>query len=492
MNGYILSIDQSTQGTKGILCDAAGNLIARADRSHRQIVNQAGWVEHDPEEIFANTLAVAGDVLKKAGIAGREIASVGISNQRETVMAWDRKTGKPLYNAIVWQCARAASICKGMSEMADSVRAKTGLNLSPYFSAAKLTWLMRKVPEIKACADRGTLCCGTMDSWLVFRLTGGRSFKTDYSNASRTQLFNICTLCWDDELCRLYEIPKESLAEVCMSDSEFGTTDFGGLLEHPVPIRGVLGDSHSALLGQNCRSRGSIKATYGTGSSVMMQMGPEAVRSTHGLVTSLAWGLNGRVEYVLEGNLNYTGAVISWLKKEVGLLADDRESERLAASANPDDRAYFVPAFTGLGAPYWDSEATGILTGVTRTTKRAEIVRACVECIAYQITDLVGLMSEDAGLPVTELKVDGGPTANRYLMQFQSDLTNAAVHVSAVQELSAIGAAYVAGFSAGLYDAGRVFENAHYTSYHASMSAQRREQLLAGWKQAVRQALTHA
>jgi glycerol kinase len=493
MNGkYILSVDQSTQGTKGMLFDAGGALIARADRAHRQIVDAHGWVEHDADEILANTLAVVRDVTEKAGIEKREIAAMGISNQRETVMTWDRVTGRPLYHAIVWQCARAAELCAERAGAADAVKAKTGLNLSPYFSAPKLTWLRKNVAAVAAAAAAGTLCCGTMDSWLIWNLCEGHPFKTDYSNASRTQLFNIHTLAWDTELCRLYDVPPESLAEVCMSDSVFGFTTLGGWLEQPVPVCGVLGDSHAALLGQNCRAPGSIKATYGTGSSVMMQTGIRLVTSSGGLVTSLAWGLHGKVEYVLEGNLNYTGAVISWLKNDAGLLTSDAECEALARTANPADRAYFVPAFTGLGAPYWDSEATGLLTGISRTTGRAEIVKACVDCIAYQITDLVRLMSRDSGLPVSELRADGGPTANRYLMQFQSDMADVTVLVPNLQELSGLGAALAAGFSSGLYAPETAYRQVRYQHYTGAMTPEERKTRYAGWRQAIRQVLTHA
>ena len=452
-------------------------------------MDEKGWVEHDPAEILENTLAVARQVVKASGVPPEAIAAMGISNQRETVMAWDRESGEPLYNAIVWQCARARDICTELEPSAAMVKERTGLNLSPYFSAAKLSWLIRRVPRVGECARRGTLCCGTMDAWLLHRLTRERVFRTDYSNASRTQLFNIHTLQWDGALCRLYGVPVESLPEVCMSDALFGHTDLGGFLQRPIPIRGVLGDSHAALLGQDCRAPGSVKATYGTGSSVMMNTGPCPVESAGGLVTSLAWGLDGSVEYVLEGNLNYTGAVITWLRQNLGLIVRDSETEALARSANPSDHAYFVPAFTGLGAPYWDSGATGLFTGITRTTGKAELVKACLECIGYQIADLVELMGRDSGLEVKELRVDGGPTANRYLMQFQSDITGAALSVPDRQELSAMGAALAAGLSAGVYEASAVYGAVERTAYTCAMPRERRERLYAGWKRAVRKAL---
>lgn len=491
MEQFILSVDQSTQGTKAMLFDAEGRMAARADRPHCQHINDMGWVSHDLEEIYANVLAVCRDVAEKAGIAPAQIAAMGISNQRETVAAWDKADGTPVGQAIVWQCARAKDICEALSAHADVVRSKTGLPLSPYFSAPKMAWVLQNRPQAAELAAKGRLALGTIDSYLVCRLSEEHNFKTDYSNASRTQLFNIHTLQWDEELCSLYGVPRSCLAEVCMSDSLFGTTTLGGFLPKAVPICGVLGDSHAALLGQNCRRPGQTKATYGTGSSVMMQTGENLVSSTNGLATSLAWGLNGKVEYVLEGNLNYTGAVITWLKKDAAMLAADAESETLARSANPADKTYFVPAFTGLGAPYWDSEATGLLTGITRTTGKAEIVKAGVECIAYQITDLVLRMAQDAGLALAELRADGGPTANRYLMQFQSDIAGVEVSVPDIQELSGFGAACAAGFACGLYDPDTVYAHMQRRSFTPAMPAAERDARYAGWQKAVRQALVH-
>lgn len=486
---FILAIDQSTQGTKGMIFDATGVLLARADTPHAQLVDKNGWVEHDPEEILRNTLTVCRAAAEKAGINKSEIAALGISNQRETCLAWDKITGKPLYNAIVWQCGRAKEICAELADSASAFKAKTGLTMSPYFSAPKLTWLLRNVHAVQVAARAGTLCCGTMDSWLIYHLTESHAFKTEYSNASRTGLFNIHTLQWDADLCKLHGVPVSALGEVCMSDSVFGETTLGGWLNTPIPLCSVLGDSHAALLGQGCFAPGQVKATYGTGSSVMMQTGAHCTESAS-LVTSLAWGLGGKVEYVLEGNLNYTGAVMSWLKNDVGLIAADAESETLVTKANPTDNAYFVPAFTGLGAPYWDSEATGLLTGITRTTGKAEIAKACLECIGYQITDLLRLMAEDADLALAELRVDGGPTANRYLMQFQSDMAGVNVSVPEIQELSGLGAALVAGNACGLYPA--LTANAYRrTAYTPTMPAATRAKKYAGWQNAVAQALRH-
>lgn len=488
---YILSVDQSTQGTKAMLFDEQAALVARADRPHQQIINDKGWVEHDLQEILLNTMVVCADVITKAGVAKKDIVAMGISNQRETVAAWDRETGEPLHNAIVWQCSRATELCRELEPHADEVQRKTGLMLSPYFSAPKMAWMLRHVPAVQEAAQKGTLCFGTIDSYLVWKLTEEHAFKTDYSNASRTSLLNLDTLVWDDELCAMYGIPKTALPEICMSDALYSHTLLGGLMERPLPICGVLGDSHAALLGQQCLNPGDVKATYGTGSSVMMQTGSRRVNSTCGLVTGLAWGLNGQVSYVLEGNLNYTGAVITWLKKDVKLIDTDQESEELAYAANPEDTACFVPAFTGLGAPYWDSTATGVLTGVTRTTGKAEIVRACLECIGFQIDDLLTRMAADSGLTVSELRVDGGPTANKYLMQFQSDICDVALRVPGIQELSGMGAALAAGFSCGLYQAENVYSAMNHTYYQPDMGDAQREKKRARWQVAVRQTLTH-
>ena len=490
MSGCILSVDQSTQGTKGLLFDEAGALIARADLPHRQIVNEQGWVEHDPAEILENVVQVCADVLRKAGIAPGQVRAIGLSNQRETTVAWDRSSGKPLCNAIVWQCARASELCAAHEAEAERVFRATGLRLSPYFPAPKMEWLLKHVPTVRAAAEAGTLCFGTVDSWMLFSLCGVH--KTDYSNASRTMLFNLSTLQWDGALCELFGIPENALPEVCMSDSVFGQTDLKGLLPAPVPVCGVLGDSHGALFGQNCRTPGQLKATYGTGSSVMLNIGERPIWSESGLVTSLAWGIGGKVNYVFEGNLNYTGAVISWLKDRVGLIQSPGETAELCRRADPQDKAYFVPAFTGLGSPYWDSAATGLLTGVTRTTGRAEIVKACVECIAYQITDLLELMRQEYGGKLETLRVDGGPTANAYLMQFQSDMAQSELEIPQLQELSGMGAAYLAGISAGFYDAETVFQGIRYTAYAPAMAPKAREQRYRGWKQAVAQVLAHA
>lgn len=488
---YIISIDQSTQGTKALLFDGSGRLIRRADKPHVQIVNEKGWVSHDPEEIYRNTIEAAARLVNESGIDKSRIAGVGISNQRETSLAWDRATGAPLGHAIVWQCARAADICErveGLGE-AEHIRRATGMNLSPYFPASKIAWILEHVEGAGEKAAAGEICHGTIDSWLIYKLTGGKSYKTDYSNASRTQLFNIFELTWDADICRLFGIDPANLAEVCDSDSDFGETDFEGLLPRPVPIHGVLGDSHGSLFGQGCLRPGMIKSTYGTGSSIMMNIGERPVLSTHGVVTSLAWSMDGKVSYVLEGNLNYTGAVITWLKDDLKLISSPGETEGLAREAVQEDSLYLVPAFSGLGAPYWDSRAAAAIVGMTRTTGRAEVVRAGVECIAYQITDIVKAMSQDAGVKVEELRVDGGPTRNRYLMQFQSDIARAAVQVPDSEELSGIGPAYAAGLALGVWDES-IFDRLKRVKYEPKMKEDVRTKKYSGWKSAVSSVLT--
>lgn len=483
MADYIIGIDQSTQGTKVMLFDAQGAMTLRVDKPHAQLIDARGYVEHDPEKIYRNLIELVGKLLATSGIDPADVRGVGISNQRETALAWYR-SGKPVYNAIVWQCARGAAICERLQAHGDMIRCRTGLQLSPYFSAAKLAWIMENVPGVKQAADRGEVLCGTMDSYLVYRLTGGREFRTDYSNASRTQLFDLEKLCWNEEILSLFGIPAQCMAEVTDSDGFFGETDFEGVLPRCVPIHGVMGDSHGALFGQGCLERGMMKATYGTGSSIMMNIGEQPILSNLGVVTSLAWKAGGQVQYVLEGNINYTGAVISWLKNDVGLLQSAGESEALARGANPQDQTYLVPAFSGLGAPYWRSDVSAAFVGMNRTTGRAEMVKAGLECIAYQITDVVRLMQQEAAIDRIELRVDGGPTRNKWLMQFQCDMLSCPVLVPATEELSGMGAAYAAGMGLGLYTRD-VFARNTYERFTPAMAENERQHRYGGWKKAV-------
>jgi glycerol kinase len=488
---YILAVDQSTQGTKGLLFDMDGRLITRTDLPHRQIINDQGWVEHDLTEIYRNTIQVVKNVVEKARINKNDIQALGISNQRETSAVWS-KDGTPVYNAIVWQDARAEMICQKIEAagQAEDIMRRSGIRVSPYFPAAKLAWVLQNVPEIKELSKKGELYLGTIDTYLVYRLSKGQVYRTDFSNASRTQLFNINTLQWDASLCDCFGVPIEALAEVTDSDGFFGETDFEGYLNHPIPIHGVLGDSHGALFGQGCIKPGMIKATYGTGSSIMMNVGEKTVFSKSGVISSLAWKIGGKVNYVLEGNINYTGAVITWLQQDLGLISSASESESLARKANPSDHSYLVPAFTGLGAPYWDSAARAMLYGMSRTTRREEIVRDGLDCIAYQITDILNAMKEDAGITISELRVDGGPTRNKYLMQFQSDIAAIPVKVSPVEELSGQGAAYAAGEGIGMYVPKELFNGVSRTEFNPKMPETIRKEKYQGWKFAVSKILT--
>lgn len=486
---YILGIDQSTQGTKGLLFDETGVLTARADVPHAQLIDDRGWVEHNPEEIFQNTLLAVRKVLEKAGVSPADVAGAGISNQRETAMAWNRKTGKPIYNAIVWQCARGAKICDAIAPaQAEEIKKRTGLHLSPYFSAAKLAWILQNVPEAKPLMDQNQLCMGTIDSWLLFHLTG--AFRTDYSNASRTQLFNVSELRWDETVCGIFGINPAALPEVRDTDSLFGVSNFGGIFPAPIPIHAMIGDSHGALFGQGCLSPGMIKTTYGTGSSVMMNIGQKPVFSDGGAVTSLAWGMGGKVDYVLEGNINYTGAVMRWIERDLGLISSAKEASALAEAAHPEDVTYLVPAFSGLGAPHWDSSAKAAIVGMTRTTGKAELVRAAEDCIAYQIAELVSIMGSASGIAVDSLRVDGGPTRDRYLMQFQSDILGIPVLVPDVEELSGMGAAYAAGLALGIYQRDTLFERTRRKAFHPLMAEAIRQKKIAGWNNAVSMILT--
>ena len=491
MKRYILGIDQSTQGTKGLLFDEKGALVARSDVPHKQITNEKGSVEHDPEEIYANTLKAVKSVTELAGIDRSKIAGLGISNQRETSLVW-QKDGTPVANAIVWQDSRAESLCEELRKKGNDkcVGEKTGIPLSPYFPAAKLAWLGRQIKEEKGISLDDCLM-GTVDTYLIYRLTEGKEYRTDYSNASRTQLFNIFTLKWDEELCRIFDIPIKSLAEVTDSDGWFGETDFGGYLDAPIPIHGVMGDSHGALFGQGCVRKGMVKATYGTGSSVMMNVGTTPVRSRHGLVSSLAWKIGGEVSYVLEGNINYTGAVISWMKNDLRLIESAEESESLARAAKKEDKTYLVPAFTGLGAPYWRSNAVGVFYGMSRTTGRAELVKAGVDSIAYQVADILFAMEEDAGIAISELRADGGPTNNAYLMELQSDMCKTPVRKASIEELSGFGAALAAGRSLGIYAGtenpgeGTTETEDKLRFYYPGRCEEEVSALYQGWKEAV-------
>ena len=501
---YVLAIDQSTQGTKAILFDRTGDLVCRTDLAHKQLINEKGWVSHDLNEIYANTIQAVKNLIEKAGIQKDEIACLGISNQRETSAAWSRESGKPLAPAIVWQCSRAEDICERIKKnvlidpgreagihggAAEVIRMKTGMRLSPYFPAAKYAWLQENAEAVKTAKKSHDLCLGTIDTYLLYRLTGGAVYATDYSNASRTQLFNIHTLQWDEEICAWFGIDVSMLPEVKDSSCLYGETDFEGYFDEAVPICGVIGDSQGALFGQGCIEKGMVKATYGTGSSVMMNAGDKIIESDLGLVTSLAWGMNGKVTYVLEGNINYTGAVITWLKDDMGLITSPGETQELANEANKKDATYLVPAFSGLGAPYWNSNARAMIYGMSRTTGKKEIVKAALESIAYQITDIVEMMKAEDGITVKELCVDGGPTGNQYLMKFQSDILGSTVSLPRCEESSALGAGFMAGLCYGIYTQESIFTQVKRNRFIPSMAPEERIQKYLGWKNAVEKVL---
>ena len=492
-SGYILAVDQSTSGTKAVLFNTAGELVGRHNEMHRQFCPKPGWVEHDAEEIYENTLRAMKGVIEENGVPKAKIAALAISNQRETAVVWDKRTGKPICHAVVWQCARGEQICHKLREAgcAQAVSEKTGLVLSPYFSAAKIKWILDNTEGARQKAENGGLLCGNMDAWLIWKLTEGRVHATDYSNAGRTQLFNISRLDWDDELLGMFTIPRGMLPEVRPSGSIFGLTSCGGIFDKKIPIAGVLGDSNAALFGQGCFKKGMAKATYGTGSSIMMNIGDSDIRSKKGIVTSIAWGLNGKVEYVFEGNINFAGATTKWLAENLQLISNSKEAGEIASSVGGSGGVYLVPAFTGLGAPYWDSEARAVITGMTADTKKEHIVRAAEECIAYQIRDIVEVMNKEAGLKLRELRVDGGPTRDDFLMQFQADMLSCNIVRNRIEELSAAGAAYMAGLCVKLWSGREEILSLRKTEREFSprMSEKTRENLYSGWKSAVKKAL---
>lgn len=481
----ILSIDQSTSSTKGLVWSSSGEMLGRADVKHKQITNSFGWVEHDPIEILKNTYIAAKNALYAAKVTPSQILAIGLSNQRETAVCWHRKTGKPLYNAIVWQCARAIDMVEELRKngLEEEVRKRTGLTLSPYFSAAKFGWLVKHVPEAAKALQEDNLCCGTIDSWLLFNLTG--EFKTDYSNASRTQLFNLQKLEWDTDILQAFGLTQNCLPKVCMSDSYFGSTSFNSLFPQPIPIHGVLGDSHGALFGNQCFKKYSTKVTYGTGSSVMMNVGATIPKPQNGIVASIAWGINNTVEYVLEGNINYCGAIVSWLIEDMQILEDVNSAEKYALMVEDTGGVYLVPAFSGLGAPYFNENAKAAWLGMNRNTKKPHLIRAAQECIAYQVRDILEIMRDCIPSPISSIKADGGPTSNNFIMSFQSGILNMPIEISRVEEMSGMGAAFCAAIGAGIATGSDLFDNKQWQNIQPTMSLQKGEELYKGWKNAV-------
>ena len=484
---YILAIDQSTQGTKAMLLDERGHFLLRRDIPHRQLINDRGWVGHDLTEIAGNIFAVCARVISDSGVSPEFIAAVAVTNQRESVGVWDRATGEPVCESIVWQCNRAAELCSRlMTPQAEKmVREKTGLQLSPFFSAPKIAWVLENIPGARERAQRGELCVGTMDAWTIWQLTGGAVHKTDASNASRTQLFNINTMEWDAELCDFYGIPMACLPQVCDSDALYGETDLGGLLPRAVPIHADLGDSHGVMFSHFCTEVGDAMCGYGTGSAVLVNIGEAPILSARGLNTTVAWRSGGKTLYAMEGVVNYSGAVVTWLKNSAHLAASAAETSDLARSADPADKTYMVPAFTGIGAPHWKSDATAAYVGMTRLTGQAELVRAALDSVAYQIADLVLPAAEETGTVTRELRVAGGPANNPYLMQFQSDILSCPVVIPEHEELSGIGSAYLAGLSMGMYDYETLKRQQKTTVYRPQMSEAERQEKLEGWKHAL-------
>ena len=491
---YILSIDQSTSATKAILFDKTGKAIHRCSVDHRQYYPQPGWVEHDPAEIYSNVLHAARKALKQIGAGIEQVRAISITNQRETVVVWDKNTGKPVYNAIVWQCSRAGQICKSIARQGceDLVKEKTGLVLSPYFSAAKVKWILDNVEGARKKAESGELLMGTMDSWLIWNLTGRKIHATDYSNAGRTQLFNINELKWDEELLEIFGIPGSMLPKVLYNDDIFGFTDKEQGFEKEIPVSGVMGDSNAALFGQNCFEKGMAKATYGTGSSIMMNIGDVPLKSENGLVTSIAWCMRDDLDFVFEGNINCTGATIKWLVDDLELISSAAESERLALSVDSNGGVYIVPAFVGLGAPYWDSDAKASITGITRGTKKAHIVRAAEESIAYQVKDVLELMVRESGISLRELRVDGGATRDGFLMQFQADILNTPVACSKIEEISALGSCFMAGIATGIWESREEIAGLREQGklFIPVMTDAERKVIYKGWKDAVMRTLS--
>jgi glycerol kinase len=491
MSQYILSLDQGTTSSRAIVFDKGGNIVSVAQKEFTQIFPQSGWVEHDANEIWSTQLGVATEAILKAGLSAKNIAAIGITNQRETVVVWDRNTHQPICNAIVWQDRRTASYCDqlkkdGTDEM---IKNKSGLVTDAYFSGTKVKWILENVAGAKAKADKGDLCFGTIDSWLLWKLTHGKVHVTDVSNASRTLLFNIHNMQWDDDLLKLFDIPHSMLPEVRSSSEIYGMTETV-LTAASVPVCGIAGDQQSALFGQMCTQPGMVKNTYGTGCFMLMNTGDKAVPSKNNLLTTVAWKINGQVQYALEGSVFIAGAVVQWLRDGLRLIQSSGEIEALALKVEDNGGVYMVPAFTGLGAPYWNQHARGTIVGISRGTENAHMARAALESIAFQTMDVLKAMEADSGIMIKELRVDGGATINNHLMQFQSDLLNTKVIRPSITETTALGAAYLAGLAVGYWN--DIAEVEKYWQkekiFSPLMEAGRRADLQKNWKRAIRTA----
>jgi glycerol kinase len=451
MNRFILSLDQGTTSSRAIVFNKEGRQVATAQKEFKQFFPHPGWVEHNPEEIWSSQAGVSSEAIAKAGIQGSDIAAIGITNQRETTILWNRKTGKPVYNAIVWQDRRTAEYCDQLKKegLSETVLKKTGLIIDAYFSATKIKWILDNVKDARKQAEKGELAFGTVDSWLVWNLTRGKKHITDVTNASRTMLFNIHTLEWDTELLRIFNIPASVLPEVRSSSEIYSPTE--GLFSSPVPVGGIAGDQQAALFGQMCIKPGMVKNTYGTGCFMVMNIGEKPIESKNRLLTTIAWKIGGTTHYALEGSIFIAGAVVQWLRDGLGIIKKSADVEKLAAKVNDSEGVYFVPAFAGLGAPHWNQHARGTMVGITRGTTSAHIARAALDSIAYQTLEVLTAMQNDSGIKISELRVDGGATVNDNLMQFQSDLLQANVVRPEITETTALGAAYLAGLSSGYW-----------------------------------------
>lgn len=491
MDKYIMALDLGTTSCRCIIFDKNGRICSAAQKEFTQYFPQPGWVEHDAEEIWATQTGLMYEAMSKIDITINEIAGIGITNQRETTVLWDKETGRPVHKAIVWQCRRTAGYCDELKKlsMAEFFRSKTGLVLDAYFSATKLRWLLDNAAGARERAEEGKLLFGTVDSWIIWKLTGGKVHVTDYSNASRTMLFNIHTLKWDEEILRVLKIPQQILPEVKPSSHVYGYTD-SKLFGREVPIAGAGGDQQCALFGQTCFERGEVKNTYGTGGFMLMNTGTAPVNSHNGLVTTIAWGVDDKVEYALEGSIFVAGAAVQWLRDELGLIRNAAESEVLAKSVPDANGCYVVPAFVGLGAPYWDQYARGAIVGLTRGVNRNHIVRATLESIAYQVNDVLMAMQEDSGMPITSLRVDGGACDNDFLMQFQADILNTSVVRPYCIETTAMGAAYMAGLAVSYWRSKEEILANHVIAaeFKPQMGQAKRESLLQGWHNAVKAA----
>ncbi len=488
---YIMALDSGTTSNRCILFDKTGSICSVAQKEFTQIFPNPGWVEHDPEEIWSTQLGVAVEAISKCGVSPAEIAGIGITNQRETTIVWDKNTGKPVYNAIVWQCRRTAQYCDQLKEKYEQlIREKTGLVVDAYFSATKVKWILDNVEGAREKAERGELLFGTVETWLIWKLTGGVVHVTDYSNASRTMMFNINTLEWDEDILKLLDIPKAMLPEVRCSSEIYGYTK-ASIIGGEIPIAGAAGDQQAALFGQNCFTKGSAKNTYGTGCFLLMNTGEKPVFTDNGLVTTIAWGIgtgnDKRVTYALEGSIFVAGAAIQWLRDEMQFIRHAAESEELALEVRDTNGCYVVPAFTGLGAPYWDPYARGTIVGLTRGVNKNHIVRATLDSIAYQVSDVLGAMGEASGINLLSLNVDGGASANNYLMQTQADIIDVPVNRPICIESTALGAAYLAGLAVGYWDDLEDISKNYGIdrTFEPNMDEATREKMLKGWKKAV-------